>query len=101
MLTLKPAEEGELHNLEGFGTIKEVREIESSNVISDNNVRVHLGNEITPSLKQLVLVLESKNLRAHNIRARIKRKDVPYERLLLPFIWASAARPLHYPSDVP
>jgi hypothetical protein len=83
-LTLEPTKVGKFDGLQGFGTIKEIREIESSNVVPDDNIRIYFCNEITPSLKQFLLVLERKDLRADNVRTRIKREDVSYERLLFP-----------------
>lgn len=84
MLTLEPTEIGKLEGLEGFSAVKEVREVESSDVVPNDNIGIHFGNEITPSLKHFVLVFERKHLGADNMRTRIEREDIPYEWLWIP-----------------
>lgn len=65
--TLEPSKVSKLFNLQGLRPIHEIWKIETSNVITDDNIGIHLFNKVSPTLKHLTLILEGYNLRSNNV----------------------------------
>jgi hypothetical protein len=62
-----------------FRTINEIWQIETTDVVSDNDVWIHLGYELLPAFKHLCLVLETFDLRTDNMRYVVQAENVPNE----------------------
>lgn len=66
-LAFQSSQERKLARFDGFRSLHQIGEIEAGNVVTYDNIRIDLFNEISPSLKHLGLILERQNLRAHNV----------------------------------
>jgi len=78
-LTEQSTEVRELVDLQRFGSIEEVREIEVGGVVADDHVRIDLLDEVCPALEKLFLGFELENLRTDDVSARVEGEDVSDE----------------------
>lgn len=67
--TFESAEVWKPGDVECLGTVHEVREIETGDVIANNDVRVDFLYEFLPCRQHLLFFLERKDLGTHNMRA--------------------------------
>lgn len=81
--TEKLSEVWELIALESFRSVQQIWQIEIGNVVTDDDVRIHLSNEISPCLQHLFFVVIFQDLRSDDMGAGIQCENVPDERLAL------------------
>lgn len=78
--TFQSAEERKVGDLQRLGAVHEVRDIELTRVVADNDVRVDFFDERAPFREQLLLAGELEHLRPDDVCARVEREDVADER---------------------
>lgn len=74
---------GKLGGFQVFCPINEVWPIEICDVVPYDYVRIHLFNEVPPSMKELCFVIKREDLGTNDVRTGVKREHIPDEGLRL------------------
>ena len=64
-----------------FCPVNQIRQIETGNIVPNDDIWIDFFNKISPGLQQLCFVGERENLRAHNMRACVKCENISNKRL--------------------
>lgn len=77
------AEHRVLVHVQGHRPVDNVREVKVHYVVSSYDIRIHLDEEVSPSLEKLLLTFKRIDLTADDRSASIQGKDVAHEWLCL------------------
>lgn len=70
-----------MSRLERLCSVDEVRQIELRDVVADDEIGIHLLDELLPANEQVGLLLELDNVGADNVRTGVEGENVADERL--------------------